>query len=284
MNKFFATIFLIFSVFFVLPISIEAKTASIKPEVKKIKILIVPGHDDEVWGAQYGNFKEADMNLRVALELQKNLKKDKRFEVFITRSNGDYNKTFSDYLSKKDEINLFKETLKKQTAIKVEEGDFVKKEGVPHVAVNQDTSIKLYGINKWANENDIDAVIHIHFNDYPRKNKWTIGKYKGFVVYVPEIQLLNAKESIRLGEKIFSELKKKYSLSTFPEEKGGLVLDQKLIALGANGSLDQETKSVLVEYGYIYEKKFRNTKTRRQAYVDMATLTASGIKSYFFTK
>ena len=52
-----------------------------------IKILLVPGHDNEVWGAQYGNVKEADMNLRLANELLKILKKDKRFEVHITKDN-----------------------------------------------------------------------------------------------------------------------------------------------------------------------------------------------------
>jgi N-acetylmuramoyl-L-alanine amidase len=276
---------MIFAVSFLLmPFSgTYAKVAQSIPE-KKIKILLVPGHDDEVWGAQYGNIKEADMNLRVALELQKILKKDKRFEVFITRTSGEYTKTFSDYLAKKEEINAFKENAKRQTATQVESGDIVKKDGVPHVAVNQDTAIKLYGINKWANENNIDAVIHIHFNDYPRKTKWVIGKYKGFVVYVPEIQLMNSTQSIRLGEKIFSELNKKYITSTFPDEKAGLVPDQKLIALGADGSLEKDVKSVLVEYGYIYEKRFRNTKTRRQAYTDMARLTASGIKNFYFTK
>jgi hypothetical protein len=95
---------------------------------------------------------------------------------------------------------------------------------------------------------------------------------------------MNSTQSIRLGEKIFSELNKKYITSTFPDEKAGLVPDQKLIALGANGSLEKDVKSVLVEYGYIYEKRFRNTKTRRQAYTDMARLTASGIKNFYFTK
>jgi len=262
---------------------IYAKVAQSIPE-KKIKILLVPGHDDEVWGAQYGNIKEADMNLRLALELQKILKRDKRLEVYITRTTGEYTETFSEYLANKEEINTFKENVKKQTAEKFESGDIVKKDGVPHVAASQDTAIKIYGINKWANENKIDAVIHIHFNDYPRKDKWVIGKYKGFVVYVPEAQLLNSKESIRLGEKIFTQLKNKYSVSNFTEEKGGIVPDQKLIALGANGSLDKNVRSVLLEYGYIYEKKFRNTKTRRQAYVDMATLIAIGINGYFFSK
>ena len=34
-----------------------------------IKILLVPGHDDGIWGAQYGNMKEADMNLALATDI-----------------------------------------------------------------------------------------------------------------------------------------------------------------------------------------------------------------------
>jgi len=73
-------------------------------------------------------------------------------------------------------------------------------------------------------------------------------------------------------------------VSTFDKEVPGVVPDQKLIALGANGTLNASIRSVLIEYGYIYEKKFRNTKTRHQAYKDMATGTATGIKKYFFKK
>ena len=36
-------------------------TSSIKADIP-VKILLVPGHDNEVWGAQYGSVKEADMN------------------------------------------------------------------------------------------------------------------------------------------------------------------------------------------------------------------------------
>ena len=63
----------------------------------------------------------------------------------------------------------------------------------------------------------------------------------------------------------------------YEKEVIGLVPDQKLIALGANGSLSGTARSILVEYGYIYEKKFRTKSTRLQAYKDMAELTATGI-------
>ena len=247
-----------------------------------IRVLIVPGHDNLVWGAQYGNIKEADMTLALANKLYGILTKDKKFKVYITRNSQGYTKTFADYFSNNEQaITDFKEKAKTANQIKIDNGTIISKEGVVHNAVTEDTSVKLYGINKWANENKIDLVIHIHFNDYPRPTLWTIGKYKGFVVYMPDSQMANAQTSDKIAKSIFTELSKKYTTSTYPKEKGGLISDQKLIALGASGTLNKSVRSVLIEYGYIYEKKFRNSSTRHQAYTTMANLTATGIKNYF---
>lgn len=257
----------------------KIKTAPTKP----IKILVVPGHDNEVWGAQYGNIKEADMNLVLATQLYDILKKDKRFEVYITRNSEGYTKEFADYFpAQKDAILAFEQKAKKLTQGKISDGSFVVKPNAPHQTVSEDIALRLYGFNKWADENNIDAMIHVHFNDYPRPNNWKIGKYKGFTVYMPDGQLANWKESGQLAADIYSQLRKKYATSTFEKEIGGLIPDQKLIAIGANGTLDAHTRSVLIEYGYIYEKRFRNSKTRHQAYKDMSSLTATGIKNYFF--
>ena len=253
--------------------------------IKPIRILIVPGHDNKVWGAQYGKIKEADMNLRLAKELFSILNKDKRFEVFITRNSENYTKEFADYfLNNRSSVITFEKNAKKEQQASVLTGDFIIKEGAPHNGVKSDIALRLYSFNKWANENNIDAMIHIHFNDYPRKHSRTIGKYTGFTVYMPDAQRPNGPESIKLAQSIFTQLKQKYTPSTFPKENGGLISDQKLIALGANGTLNASVLSVLNEYGYIYEKKFRYSKTRHQAYKDMATLTVNGIKDYFFVK
>jgi N-acetylmuramoyl-L-alanine amidase len=269
---------LTFLTFLVIP------TTSIKASVP-IKILLVPGHDDEIWGAQYGNVKEAAMNLAVASRIYGLLKKDKRFEVHITRNTDGYTKEFLDYFSsQKDEIITFKENAKKEMQAKIETGDFLEKENVDHNIVSANTAIVLYGINKWANENKMDAVIHIHFNDYPRATKWTIGKYRGFVIYFPDGQLANWKESSLLAADIFTQLRKKYVTSTYKPEMAGLTPDQSLIALGSNDTLEVSVRSVLIEYSYIYEKKFRNYTTRHQAYNDMSNLTTVGIKNYFFPK
>ena len=130
----------------------------------------------------------------------------------------------------------------------------------------------------------MDAVIHIHFNDYPRAQKWTVGKYKGFAIYMPDGQLVNWKESGQLAADIFTQLRKKYITSTYEKELGGVVSDQKLIALGSNGTLLPSVRSVLIEYKYVYEKILRTKTTRLKAYDNMASLTAQGIKNYFFKK
>ena len=238
MKKLLFTALVIVAVF--LPASlVQAKTP--------IKILLVPGHDNEIWGAQYGNIKEADMNLVLATQIYNILKKDKRFKVYITRDGKGYTKNFADYFStQKEDILSFEENAKKEM------------------------------------QNKIDAVIHVHFNDYPRPNKWTIGEYKGFSIYMPDGQMPNSKGSILLADNIFKQLSKKYTTSTYEKELGGLISDQKLIALGSNDTLNQNVRSVLIEYGYIY--RFRNSSMRHGAYKIMADLTVKGIKNYFFTK
>jgi len=252
-----------------------------------IKILLVPGHDNEVWGAQYGNIKEAAMNLAVANRIYSILEKDKRFEVYITRDNSTplgYTKEFTDYFTLHwADIIAFEKSKKQEMQNDITSGEFIQKENVPHHQVSSDVAIRLYGFNKWANENKIDAMIHIHFNDYPRSSKWTIGKYTGFAIYIPDGQLANWKESGQLAADIFIQLKKKYHTSTYKPELGGLIPDQKLIALGSNGTLSGTVRSVLIEYGYIYEKKFRDYTTRHQAYQDMADRTVQGIENYFST-
>jgi N-acetylmuramoyl-L-alanine amidase len=271
------SIFFLFAFIFVFPLQTYAAAP--------IKILLVPGHDNTVWGAQYGNIKEADMTLAVATRIYNLLKKDKRFDVYITRDSKGYTKEFADYFANQQaDILAFEQNAKKALQNKIVNGNFIQKENAPHHKVSGDIALRLYGFNKWANENKIDAMIHIHFNDYPRPNKWTIGKYKGFAIYLPDGQFVNSKGSAQLAANIFIQLRKKYATSTYQPEAGGLVRDQTLIALGSNGTLDASVRSILVEYSYIYEKKFRAKSTRLQAYTNMANLTATGIKNYFFSK
>lgn len=275
MNRVFAKIFLILAVVFTPAFFIHAE--------EPIKILLVPGHDEKIWGAQFALVKEANMNYAVARRIKNILEDDERFKVFITREGGSYTNEFANYFtSEKDSISAFRKKARDSMKAKIEEGKFVEKRTVPHNKVTEDMANILYGINKWANENKIDAVIHIHFNDYPRKTRWTIGKYTGFAIYFPDGQLKNGESSRELAGSIFTELGKKYDTSTYAPESAGLIPSQKLIAIGASGTLDESVRSVLIEYGYIYEKKFRSFISRHKAYDDMADLTSFGIRNYFF--
>lgn len=271
LKKVLFTIF-VFSFFFVPAFSYGAEP---------VKILLVPGHDSEIWGSQYGNIREADMNLVLSTKIYNLLKGDERFKVWITRDGLGYMKEFADYFSaNRADILSFEKESKKKLQEKIASGSFVKKVSVRHNKANGDMAVKLYGINKWVNDNGIDAVIHIHFNDYPRKHSWTKGQYKGFVIYVPERQMANSEESVVLAKSIFNQLVTKYATSTYKKEKAGIVPDQSLIALGSNDTLSESVRSILIEYGYIY--RFGNAAARHKAYASMAELTVSGIKKYFF--
>ncbi|MCX6752527.1 MAG: N-acetylmuramoyl-L-alanine amidase [Candidatus Nomurabacteria bacterium] len=272
MKKFFFAI----AIFIFLAISASCVKAS-----APIRILLVPGHDNAVWGAEYGNLKEAAMNLALASRIYDILKKDKRFEVYITRDKNGYTKEFVDYFANNQaDVLAFKDDAKKKMQKEITDGTFVKKTNAPHNSVSEDVAIRLYGFNKWADENKIDAMIHVHFNDRPRPNVWTKGKEKGFVIYMPDSQFANSAKSVDLAKSVFAELHKKYITSTYEKEKGGLISDQKLIALGANGTLLSSVRSILIEYGYIYS--LGNSTARQKKYDDMAKLTVVGIQNYFF--
>jgi N-acetylmuramoyl-L-alanine amidase len=268
---------------FVIPFSPAYVTKAAVLPIKPIKILLVPGHDNQVWGAEYGNMKEATMTLALATQIYNILKQDKRFDVYITRDSGGYTKTFADYYpAQKDAILAFEQNAKKLMQGKISSGNFVVEPNAPHHTVSNDVALRLYGFNKWADENNIDAMIQIHFNDYPLPTRWTIGKYTGFAIYMPNNQFPNSEISTNLAKSIFTELHKKYIPSDYKPEAGGLVPDGQLIAIGANGTLNASVRSVLIEYSYIYEKKFRTSSGRLLAYKNMAQETATGIQNYFF--
>lgn len=258
-----------------------APVFSVQAEDRTIKILLVPGHDAKSPGAIYGNIKEKDMNLVLVNLIKYSLEKDGRFDAHITQNSTGYTKEFADFFKTQEKnIEIFMESSKANMQSHLASGSFVKKINTPHGLASEDTAFKLYGINKWANTNDVDAVIHIHFNDYKRKTKWTVGDREGFAIYVPDAQFVNGSNSKALAESIFTQLKKEYKVSNYYKEMGGVVEDQKLIAVGSNRTLISTVRSVLVEYGYIYE--FRDTEIRQKAYAKMSELTVEALQNYFF--
>ncbi|MBM2818022.1 MAG: hypothetical protein HW401_612 [Parcubacteria group bacterium] len=251
----------------------------------KIKLLIVAGHDDESGGTEFRGVKEAKINLDLALNLAEFFKSNDKFEVTLVRDKNGYNPIFSDYFGKEREsIKEFSKKQKETMSELVRAGDVFSVEGVIHNSAPAETALKLYGINKWANENNIDIVLHIHFNDDPTRNRkrQAEGKYSGFAIYVPESQYSNARASRAVAEPIFSQLAKFYPVSNFIQEQDGIVEDQKLIAIGAHNTLDPV--GMLIEYGYIYESQFRNEKIRKSVIKELAFQTYIGLVHFFDTE
>lgn len=260
----------------------------VTPEILKqkykngdIKILIVPGHDKESYGAQYRGITEESLNVRVGHNLYNYFFADIKFFPFITRAyGGNYNEWFTSYLvAEKTEIKSFRDKLKSVMKSLLKTGTVTKNIKIHHNPSADNTSINLYAINKWANENDIDIVLHLHFNDYPGRPYDLPGKYKGFAIYIPERQLPNYNVSNALAQSIKKEIEKTQKPSNFQKEKDIIIEDQQLIAIGSNASRDGA--SILIEYDYIYEDKIYDKNLREQTLADLAYHTYLGIKNYF---
>jgi len=246
------------------------------------RILIIPGHDNFSRGAEFGGLYETDVNLELAKYLYEILSADKSFKVYTTRefSDGSYNSIFSNYI-KSEEANIinFRSESFENMENAIESGQVQLRPGISHNRASDRGSINLYAFNKWANENKINLLVHIHFNDHAGRKAGRVGKYSGFSIYVPDSQYSSARSSKEIAESVFRELEKFFHVSTFPGENRGIIEDQELIAVGSNGSLDGST--MLIEYGYIYESALNNYSTRSAYLKELAHQTYSGIKKYF---
>ena len=151
---------------------------------------------------------------------------------------------------------------------------------VEHNFATVDTALKLYAINKWANENNIEIVFHIHFQRLSRKKiqpDWRIHRF--FNLCSRNIKLPNHRASSKLAESLKNQLEKYFTKSDLPAESSRfLIEDQELIDVGSNASRDGV--SVLVEYGYIYEPPFRNEEAREAMFKELAYQTYIGIKIF----
>ncbi len=248
---------------------------------RKLRILLVPGHDNEYWGTQFQDVKEADMTLALSLELGRLLSQDSEFDVNVTRTEIGYTSLFSSYFSQQQrQILAFADEKKKIMSGLVSAG-LVSKEnnGVFHNKAVSPVVLRLYGVNKWANENRVDLVVHIHFNDYPRRKKAYPGDYSGFSIYVPERQYSNARASKAVADSVSKQLQTYYPESNMPKEDAGVVEDQDLIAIGAFNTLD--SAAILIEYGYIYEPQFLEKNIRGKIISELALQTYIGIHNFF---
>lgn len=247
---------------------------------KKIKILVVPGHDRESSGAQFRGLSEFDFNLELGLSLVDFLKQNPAFEVVAAQGWNGYNPALASYFSNnRAAIEMFRQSQQGITNGAFDAGIVERQQGVFHNFAPNETALKLYGINKWANENGVNLVLHIHFNDDPEKRGQRIGRYGGFAIYVPERQFSNAKGSSAIAHAIFERLARRIAPSNLPLESAGIVEDQELIGIGSNNSLD--SAAMLIEYSYIYEPQIRESATRSLALKEAAWHTYLGIESFF---
>ena len=248
---------------------------------KKVRILLVPGHEPDFGGAEFGSLKERNMTVELATDLQSFLGQNPRYQVFVTRDRTAWSPTFADYFK-----NDWNDIIAWEAAHK-DEVDGLTRLGqfqpvapdVFHNSAPTNVALRLYGIDKWADENGMDIVLHIHFNDYPGHPRGTAGKYSGFTIYVPQKEYGNSSTTKALADTVFDRLKKYNAVSDLPGESSGIVEDQDLIAIGAYNSVD--AASMLVEYGYIYEPQFVNPGLRSQTIKDLAFQTYLGLQDFF---
>jgi N-acetylmuramoyl-L-alanine amidase len=259
----------------------EIKSRYTPASPQKVRVLLVPGHEPALGGAEYPNLNERDLNVEIATHLEKFLKENGRYEVIVTRDTLGWNPVFANYFSKNwQEIIAWKNLAQKENARLVSVGEI--KKVVPPVIHNNapaDVAYRLYGITKWANEHDIDIVLHIHVNDYPGHPYGVPGDHLGFAVYVPDSQLGNSSTTQAVAATVFKRLSRYSPISTLDGESEGIIEEPELIAIGVNNTA--AAASMLIEYGYIYEPQFTNTELRTQSTSDLAFHTYLGLQDFF---
>lgn len=250
------------------------------PGKQKVRILIVPGHEPGYGGAEYGRLKERDLTVDVSEELSSFLKKNPRLEVFTTRDKRGWTPEFAYYFDANwDQIIEWQQASRAETARLKEIGHFSDiAPAVHHNKARNDVAYRLYGINKWANENEIDIVVHLHFNDYPGHGS-VGGDYSGFSIYVPQQQFLNSTSTRAVAETVYSRMAKYNPVSDLPGESTGIIEEQELIAIGTHNTLD--AASMLIEYSYIYEPHLVDPSVRPLFLKELAYETYLGLMDFF---
>ena len=262
------------------PEELIQKYTQAKAGGEKVKVLIVPGHDVEATGTEFRGIKEYKLNALLADNLYSYFKKDPAFAVTITQKNGEYTDTFRTYFAQqRSAIQQFRKEHVTARTQALESGAMSVVKGVPHNTASEDVSVKLFGINKWADEHDIDLVIHIHFNDHGGRKPNKLGDYNGYTIYIPESQLPNAKTSRPIAEAVAKKLGEANPTSNLQGESQGVTEEQDLIAIGSHNSL--EAAAFLVEYAYIYEPQLTASNVQKYALNEYAYRTYWGVKEFF---
>jgi hypothetical protein len=122
---------------------------------KKVRILVVPGHEPDFGGAEYQGVYEREITAEIGAQLATYLSRNPRFEVVTARSATGWNPILADYFSSDwKEIQKFVADQKKLMAKMIKKGTVETRsedEQVDHAAAPDDVALRLYGIGKWAN-------------------------------------------------------------------------------------------------------------------------------------
>lgn len=252
-----------------------------KKRNENIKILLVPGHEPTYGGTKFGDVWERDINVELAKELKKLLDENSRYEVYISRDESNWSDWLTDLYEKRlNDVEDFIKNEKEEVVRLVNTGEIQDPQKTNyHNTAPRDVAVRLYGINMWANENDMDIVIHIHWNDYPRSSMKSAGKYNGFVIFVPNQEYSSGIATKAVADAVQKRLGKYHPESNMPREVDGVVESSELIAVGSNNSVD--SVSMLIEYGYIYEPQIQDKGARRYVIQDQALQTYLGLQDFF---
>jgi len=248
---------------------------------KKIRVLIVPGHQAELGGTEFRDILERDIVVDIANSLGELLSRNPHYEVFVSRGSAAWNPIFQDYFDTfSNEIAAFRDSQMREMSSLVADGSFrIEPNQVMHNSASSEASIQLYGINKWASEHKMDITMHLHLNDHAERRSGEVGKYDGFSIFVPDSQYSNAEASRAIGEAIAVRMNAYHATSTLPKESSGVIDSRELIAIGSNNSIDGA--ALLMEYGYIYEPQFLDRSVRTLAVNDYAYATYLGLQDFF---
>ena len=247
----------------------------------RVRVLLVPGHEPGFGGAEYGSLKERVLNVALADDLQALLDKDPHYQVFITRDDYAWNPVFANYFKQNwAGIIAWERASKVEMNHLIAIGSTTRPVATEyHNTAPDNVAIRLYGITKWANENNIDITIHIHFNDVPNRPANGPGKPTGFAIYVPAEQYDNSSTTRSIAQAIFNRLKSYTTVSDLPVESEGIISEPGLIAIGANNTAN--AASMLIEYAYIYQHQLTNAKTRAAFLHGLAEQTYLGLRDFF---
>ncbi|MEK7604237.1 MAG: peptidoglycan-binding protein [Patescibacteria group bacterium] len=249
--------------------------------VRKVGILIVPGHQPTSGGTEFNGVYERNVVVDLAEELGALLAQNPHYSVMVARTKETWHPTLQNYFdTQADAIETFRQSLREQMKDHIAAGTILPAaDQVYHNKTPLEGALQLYGINKWAGEQGYDITLHLHLNDDAERRARRAGEYSGFAVYVPDRQYSNAEASKAIGVALAARLNTFHATSTLPKEDRGVVEDQQLIAVGSNNSAS--SAALLIEYGYIYEPQFQNREVRAIAVRDYAYQTYLGLQDFF---